>query len=129
MLVRIKHQTPEGEASRAFGNFFKAYTMAINKAFGRTGSLFETPFHRRLVLNDVYFMRLVLYIHLNPIKHGFVTQVDDWPYSSYHALKSSGSTQLCRDEVIAWFGDRQHMIGAHCKFVPEAWLVEQDFEG
>lgn len=24
------------------------------------------------------------YIHHNPIKHGYVTRIEDWPYSSYH---------------------------------------------
>jgi putative transposase len=24
------------------------------------------------------------YIHLNPVKHGYVTQVCDWPHSGFH---------------------------------------------
>ena len=24
------------------------------------------------------------YIHINPLKHGYVRQVKDWPYSSFH---------------------------------------------
>ena len=26
------------------------------------------------------------YLHYNPVKHGYVTQVIDWPYSSFHNL-------------------------------------------
>ena len=26
------------------------------------------------------------YLHYNPVKHGYVTQVKDWPYSSFHDL-------------------------------------------
>jgi putative transposase len=26
------------------------------------------------------------YLHYNPVKHGYVTQVKDWPYSSFHNL-------------------------------------------
>ncbi len=26
------------------------------------------------------------YLHYNPVKHGHVTQVKDWPYSSFHNL-------------------------------------------
>ena len=30
------------------------------------------------------------YVHLNPVKHGLVSQVKDWPYSSFHRHVQSG---------------------------------------
>jgi len=30
------------------------------------------------------------YIHYNPVKHGLVTQVKDWPYSSFHRYVRDG---------------------------------------
>ena len=30
------------------------------------------------------------YIHFNPVKHGWVTQVADWPYSSFHHCVAKG---------------------------------------
>jgi len=30
------------------------------------------------------------YIHFNPVKHGIVRQVADWPYSSFHRYVSKG---------------------------------------
>jgi len=30
------------------------------------------------------------YIHGNPVKHGWVKQVSDWPHSSFHAYVSRG---------------------------------------
>ena len=57
VLVRIKDaeaQNPKGLerplGSIAFSNFFNAYAKAINKAYGRTGSLFQHPFGRIPVL-------------------------------------------------------------------------------
>ncbi len=41
-----------GYPSRKFSDFFNAYAKAINKAYGRTGSLFEHPFHRVLIGSD-----------------------------------------------------------------------------
>ncbi|WP_426435643.1 REP-associated tyrosine transposase [Bradyrhizobium genosp. P] len=32
------------------------------------------------------FARHVDYIHINPVKHGYVTRVVDWPYSSFHRM-------------------------------------------
>ena len=31
------------------------------------------------------FQRHIDYIHWNPVKHGLVRRVIDWPYSSFHA--------------------------------------------
>ena len=34
------------------------------------------------------------YIHINPVKHGFVSQVRDWPYSTFHKLVEQGVYNL-----------------------------------
>ncbi len=34
--------------------------------------------------------RHIDYIHINPVKHGFVTRVSDWPHSSFHRLVKLG---------------------------------------
>ena len=70
--------------SQQFGNLFNAYAKAINRAYGRTGSLFENPFGRVLVASDAHMSRVIAYIHQNPQKHGFVQVFCEWPYSSYH---------------------------------------------
>jgi len=36
------------------------------------------------------FERHVDYIHFNPVKHGHVTQVNAWPYSTFHRLVGLG---------------------------------------
>jgi len=30
------------------------------------------------------------YIHYNPVKHGLVTRLEDWPWSSYHQYLKEG---------------------------------------
>lgn len=101
------------QPSRAFNNLFIAYARAFNNATGRTGVLFETPFHRKHVSNDAYFQILVVYIHRNPEKHGFVDDFRNWKWSSYSAILSDKATQLQRDAVLAWFGGRSGFVEAH----------------
>ena len=117
LLVRVKDERETlkvsktfrvfADASQAFSNLFNAYAKAINKAYGRTGSLFEHPFGREVVASDSYFARLVLYIHYNPQKHGFVNDFRSWPYSSYKTILSTAPTFLQREDVLEWFGGRQ----------------------
>lgn len=55
--------------------------------------------------------RHIDYIHFNPVKHGHVTRVVDWPYSSFHRMVKLG---ICppdwagdADESGARFGERR----------------------
>jgi REP element-mobilizing transposase RayT len=99
--------------SRQFSHLFNAYTRMINQTYQRTGALFQRPFGRIPVTTDSYFARLIVYIHQNPQKHGFVTDFRDWPYSSYHTLLSDKPTHLRRDTVLSWFDGTQGVAALH----------------
>jgi putative transposase len=117
--------------SQQFGNLFNAYAKAINKAYNRTGSLFENPFGRVPVTTEPYLVCLVAYIHQNPQKHGFVADFGEWPFSSYHAVLSQKPTRLERDEVLAWFQSPAAFQDAHRQPVSDAQmapLVPDDFD-
>lgn len=72
--------------SKQFANFFSGYTQAFNKVYGRRGSLFLKNFKRKEVCDDEYLRALIVYIHLNPVKHGFVKSFTDWKWSSFGNL-------------------------------------------
>jgi len=50
--------------------------------------------HRRYwehtIRDENDFMRHMDYIHINPVKHGLVTRVMDWPHSSFHRMVRLG---------------------------------------
>jgi len=99
--------------SRYFSNLFNAYARAFNTRYNRSGSLFQRPFGRIPVTTDEYLAYLVVYIHQNPQKHGFVDDYRDWPYSSYHALAGSGPTRLDRATLLDWLGGPPGFQMAH----------------
>ena len=119
LLVHLKDLTDLDDPSTAklpsqhFSNLFNAYAKAFNRARDRTGNLFQRPFGRIEVTSDAYFAWLVVYIHHNPEKHGFVDDFRDWPYSSYPAQLSDQPTRLQRDEVLGWFDGPQGFAMAH----------------
>ena len=69
--------------SKQFSNFFSSYTQAFNKVYKRRGSLFIKNFKRKEIKSEAYLRSCILYVHLNPVKHGFVRDVDDWQHSSF----------------------------------------------
>lgn len=116
LLVRIKDDAeirdPQGFINleglekapyQYFSNLFNAYTKAINKCYHRTGSLFEHPFHRKRIASSAFFRNLVIYIHNNPVKHGYRDYAMDYPWSSYLTCISVNKTKLKRDQVLDWF--------------------------
>ncbi|MBE2224897.1 MAG: hypothetical protein IAF02_25375 [Anaerolineae bacterium] len=58
-------------------------------------------------------MRLVVYIHGNPIRAGLCSRFEDWPYSSNRAILSDQETAVQRDAVLRWFGGREDFIAFH----------------
>ena len=130
-LVYIKDLSGLKKPSQHFSNLFNAYTKALNKAYDRTGALFQRPFGRIPVTSDAYFIHLVTYIHQNPQKHGLVADFCTWPYSSYHAHLSDKPTKLQRDDVLAWFDGAEGFKMAHCHQADMhllAPLVAEDFD-
>ena len=108
-LISIKDAISyERQISEQLRRLFVGYTMAINKQQNRHGSLFEKPFKRKRITDEIYLKRLVWYIHNNPIHHGFVTNLNDWEFSSYHSLITDKPTKLKKDEVLAWFDGKDN---------------------
>jgi REP element-mobilizing transposase RayT len=118
------------DPTEQFRRFFLAYAKAINKAYQRTGALFEHRFKRKLVDNHNYFTYLVAYIHRNPQTHGFADDFRDWPWSSYGAMLSGKETKVQRDDVLEWFGGQEAFIDGHVMAVDETGiepLIMDDF--
>lgn len=79
-LLRQDGEHPAGLLpQRVFNSYVKAY----NKRYGHSGTLFEGNFKPKPVTNENYLLHLCRYIHANPVKHGLVQSLDDWPYSNY----------------------------------------------
>jgi len=110
-----------------FSNLFNSYTKSYNKVYQRKGSLFIPNFKRKPVINDPYFTTLIHYIHANPVHHGFVKDISDWTWSSYHSLLSEKHTRLKREEVLAWFGGKAAFSSSHYKPLDRQIILEMDF--
>jgi len=99
--------------SKQFSNFFSCYTQAFNKMYQRKGSLFMKNFKRKPIKYDAYFTKVIHYIHFNPVHHGFVRNIENWQWSSYHSFISESKTLLERNEVLNWYDGRIEFLRFH----------------
>ncbi len=104
-----KKPKPHGQ----FQHLFASYTKYFNKKHGRAGSLFTKTYKRVMVDSRKYFTNLIVYLHNNPVKHGFTEHAGDYPWSSYQALLSTNKTKLKREDVIKHFHDLENYRYMH----------------
>ena len=113
--------------TKHFAHLFNAYAKYFNTKHSRHGSLFEKPFKRKLIDNERYFKQVVMYIHNNPVHHGFCQKAIEYLWSSYVTCTSAKHTKLRRDEVIRWFGDVGNFVAVHNSCADheemEVWLL------
>jgi len=62
---------------------FNSYSKAYNKRYGHSGTMFEAHYKVIAVQTESYALNVCRYIHANPVKHGIVNRLEDWPYSNY----------------------------------------------
>ena len=65
----------------------------------REKGIWQRRFWEHQIRDDVDLQRHVDYIHFNPVKHGLVRRVADWPYSSFHGYVEQGLL------TVDWAGD------------------------
>jgi putative transposase len=53
-------------------------------------TLWQRRFWEHTVRHEGDLARHIDYIHFNPVKHGLVTRVRDWPHSSFHRYAREG---------------------------------------
>jgi len=63
----------------------RLYVRYFNYTYSRSGSLFEDRFKSSLIQDDLYLINCLLYIELNPVRAGMVTDPGNYRWSSYVA--------------------------------------------
>lgn len=61
----------------------------VRKQRGERG-IWQRRFWEHLIRDERDFAAHVDYVHFNPVKHGWVKRVQDWPYSTFHRYVSRG---------------------------------------
>lgn len=63
---------------------FPASSRSPSKTRKREKGLWQRRFWEHQIRDASDLQRHVDYVHFNPVKHGLVDQVADWPHSSFH---------------------------------------------
>jgi putative transposase len=94
--------------------FAKALPMQERRSSVRIArnerGIWQRRFWEHLIRNDTDYARHVEYCYINPVKHGLVRRVQDWPHSSFHRDVRRGLFPLDwagEVEATGEFGERK----------------------
>jgi putative transposase len=78
----------------------------VRNAAGERG-IWQRHYWEHLIRDDADYRRHVDYVHVNPLRHGHVRRVRDWPYSTFHQYVEAGvyPVDWCGDVDEAVRGD------------------------
>ncbi|REC53209.1 MULTISPECIES: transposase [Chryseobacterium] len=89
---------------KRFGDFLNSYAKAFNKMYERRGALFLNALKRKKITDEKYLLKVLHYIHNNPVNHGFVNKIDEWKHSSYISyLNPEKESKLDRMGIMQYF--------------------------
>jgi putative transposase len=110
MTLPLDDQDFSARLGRIKGHFTSQLVNAgatIDRYANGKYSLWQRRFWEHTIRHEEDFARHVDYIHFNPVKHGLVTRVRDWPFSSFHSY--------VRRSVLPadWGGDMSEIRGGY----------------
>ena len=70
------------------------YSRTFNQKYNYIGHLFESRYTSCLIEDNIYFLEVSRYIHLNPVKAGMVREPMDYEQSSYRSYVSGEENDL-----------------------------------
>jgi putative transposase len=79
--------------------------VSASRAAKRERGIWQRRYWEHTIRDEDDFGRHIDYVHINPLKHGLVERVRDWPYSSFHRM-----VQL-RIYPEDWGGDAAKLSG------------------
>jgi putative transposase len=84
----------------------EARQRSPSKVSRREKGVWQRRYWEHAIRDDADLARHVEYIHFNPVKHGHVSRVADWPHSSFHRFVERGRL------VADWDGDVKDVAGS-----------------
>ncbi|MBK8575831.1 MAG: transposase [Elusimicrobia bacterium] len=117
-------RTTKTPLSHVMRKLLSGYAGYFNRRYGRAGHLFQNRFKSVLCEDDPYFLELVRYIHLNPLRAGLVKSLEGLGGSSLtgHSVLVGKVNRpwQCTGEVLARFsGLTGQARSGYIRFVEE----------
>ncbi len=73
------------------GKYFREDFQTERRKQKQHGTIWQHRFWEHLIRDENDFAAHMDYVHFNPVKHGLVKTVNEWPWSSFHRAVKQGN--------------------------------------
>jgi putative transposase len=113
--LRCVIELPQDDAN--YATRWRLIKMEFSRALPRTERLsvvrtrrgergiWQRRYWEHLIRDERDFRAHMDYVHINPVKHGLVKCVADWPYSTFHRMVAEGMYP------VSWAGGSERELG------------------
>ncbi|MDI6892678.1 MAG: transposase [Actinomycetota bacterium] len=104
------------------------YAIYFNKKYSRSGHLFQNRYKATICQDDPYFLELIRYIHLNPIRANLVTSIKElecYPFCGHsYVLGKTKTGWFFQDAILSHFGKTEKRAKhQYLEFVSDGLLM------
>lgn len=113
-------ETPDANLGRGMRQLNGVFTQRINRQRGQGGHIFQGRYKAIVVDGDRFLLDLARHIVRNPLRVGAVSDISDWPWSSYRALAGLDRSAMMpgTEALLKRFGRGKEKAEQHyCEFV------------
>ncbi len=79
----VIRQNENGSISRCIQTTFNACSQTVNLMEQHSGTLFQGKAKAKQIDSESSLIQVIRYVHLNPVRAGFVQRPEDWHFSDY----------------------------------------------
>lgn len=90
-----------------------SYSQYQSKKYERKGRQWTKDRMTTLLGDPSDIGRTILYIHKNPVFHGFVRQPEDWEFSSFNEIMMGDNRLVNSQKILDLFGGRDIFLEEH----------------
>ena len=122
--IHLLLQTGEEPLSKFMQKLLTGHATYFNKKYDRVGHLFQNRYKSILVQVDMYLLKLVRYIHINPLKAKIVSDYQmlrRYPWTGHQALIYPGyyPWQETAQVLNTFSGNKTTKINQYAQFIEE----------
>ncbi len=98
---------------RQMNSFLVSFANYTNNKCNRKGGLFQKPFRRIKVADDIHLQQAIIYVHANAQKHNIFGDFKEHPYNSYHSIVNNNAAFADTKNVLEFFGGMEKFKNIH----------------
>ncbi|MCK5241691.1 transposase [bacterium] len=128
--IHLLIRTGELSLSELMRKLLTGYAIYFNRKHKRSGYLFQNRYKSILCQEDTYFLELIRYIHLNPVRAGFIkelAQLNQYPWTGHSVIvaKEVREWQAVNEVLLRFADKKEKAVSKYLDYILDGWATQR----